>query len=122
MPVGQKTATYQQLVERFVTTAKARGEAVTDLDTRRANVCFDQMKAIDREMRARGTEAQKALIPLLHDRNRFVQYYASIYLLGLVPDEARAVLEWNAKYGVGLIAADARGFLRELDEGTYKPD
>lgn len=92
------------------------------LDTRRANVCFDQMKAVDAEMRARGIEARKTLIPLLNDPDRYVRYYAAIYLLGLAPDQARAILEWNTRFEVGILAADARGMLRALDEGTYKPD
>jgi hypothetical protein len=111
-----------ELVSQFSEIAKVRGEATMMLDTRRANACFDRMKTVDMEMRARGTEARKALIPLLSDPDRYVRYYAAIYLLALAPDQARAILEWNTKFEVGILAADARGMLRALDEGTYKPD
>jgi hypothetical protein len=50
-----------------------------------------------------------------------VRYYAAIYLLALMPDQARAVLAWNATYGADTLAADARGFLKALDDGSYKP-
>jgi hypothetical protein len=110
------------LVARFARLAKARGEATLDLDNRVANRLFDQMKAIGDELRARGTTARLSITPLLNDEDRFVRYYAAIYLLRLVPDKARAILEWNAKYGADSIAADARMGLRMLDEGTYRPD
>lgn len=119
---GTSEITDAELIFQFSTIAKERGEATMMLDTRRANVCFDRMKAVDVEILARGADARKALIPLLTDPNRYVRYYAAIYLLGVVPDQARAVLEWNTKFEVGIIAADARGMLRALDEGTYKPD
>jgi hypothetical protein len=62
------------------------------------------------------------LLPLLDDRNRFVRYYAAQYLLGLAPERARAVIEWNQKYGFDAIAGDAGMLLRRLDSGQYKPD
>jgi hypothetical protein len=119
---GISRITDAELVSQFSAIAKARGEATMMLDTRRANACFDRMKAVDLEMRARGTETRKALVPLLSNPDRYVRYYAAMYLLALAPDQARAILEWNTKFEVGILAADARGMLRALDEGTYKPD
>jgi hypothetical protein len=119
---GISRMTDAELVFRFSMIAKERGKAAMMLDTRRANVCFDQMKAVDLEMRARGIETRKALVPLLSNPDRYVRYYAAMYLLALAPDQARAILEWNTKFEVGILAADARGMLRALNEGTYKPD
>jgi uncharacterized protein DUF2019 len=110
-----------ELISQFVSAAKARGQAVAELNSRRANVWFDRMKAVDQELRARGSSARAQLGQLLNDSDRFVRYYAAIYLLGLMPDQARTVLEWNAKYGADTLAADARGFLTALDDGSYKP-
>jgi hypothetical protein len=112
----------EMLVARFALLAKARGEATLDLDNRLANRLFDQMKAIGDELRARGTTARLSMTPLLDDEDRFVRYYAAIYFLRLVPDKARALLEWNARYWAGSIAADARMGLQMLDEGTYRAD
>jgi len=110
------------LISRFSDIAKERGAAVLDLNSRRANIFYDQMLAIDNELRARGREVRLRLVPLLRDPDRFVRFYAAEKLLGLVPSESRAVMEWNAKYQADSIAANARGFLRALDAGTYKPD
>jgi hypothetical protein len=112
----------EDLVGRFISTAKERGTAVLDLNSRRANVFYDRMKAIDDELRSRGREARLKLAPLLRDPDRFIRFYAAEKLLGLVPEESRSVMEWNAKYGGDSLAADARGFLWALDAGTYRPD
>ena len=111
-----------ELATQFAAAAKERGKAVLDLNVRYANTLFDQMRSIDQELRARGQEARLALAPLLDDPDRFVRFYAAVYLIGLLPNRSRAVMEWNAKYGFDSLAADARGTLRELDAGTYKPD
>ena len=111
-----------ELISKFVTIAQGRGAAVTNLDSERANRLIGQMRAIDRELRRRGRSARLELAPLLHHRDRFVRYYAALYLLGLLSNESRAVLEWNAKYGADSLAADARMYLRSLDDGSYQPD
>jgi hypothetical protein len=59
---------------------------------------------------------------LLDEKDRFVRYYAAKKLLALVPDRARSVIAWNAKYGFDAIAGDANGLLRAFDTGEYKPD
>jgi hypothetical protein len=109
------------LVNQFVTAAKARGQAVTEFDSRRANAWFDRMKAIDGQLRARGDTARLELLPLLQASDRFVRYYAAIYLLALVPDQARAELKLSAKYGTDTLAVNARSFLDALENGSYKP-
>jgi len=110
------------LITRFAELAKERGAAVLDLSSRRANVFYDRMKAIDNELRVRGVEARLKLAPLLRDPDRLVRFYAAEKLLGLISGESRAVMEWNTRYTADSITADARGFLRALDAGTYRPD
>jgi hypothetical protein len=51
-----------------------------------------------------------------------VRYYAAQALLGLVPERARAVIEWNTKYWFDAVAGDARGLLRAFDTGAYRLD
>jgi len=110
------------LIRKFATIAAERGAATADLDIGRANILFDRMKAIDAELRRRGPLARLAMAPLLNDADRFIRYYAALYLLGLLPDQSRAIMEWNAKYGADSLAADARMYLRSLDDGSYRPD
>jgi hypothetical protein len=68
----------------------------------------------------RGRNSRIKLARLLHDKNRFVRYYAAQELIGLLPEESRPIIEENTKE-FDAIAGDARGFLRAIDDGTYKP-
>ena len=110
------------LVNRFAESAKERGSAVLDSETRRANRMFDRMWAIDSVLRTRGREARIKLVPLLDDKDRFVRYYAALYLLAIVADRARAVIEWNYKNRFDALAGDAGMTLHNLDTGVFKPD
>ena len=80
------------------------------------------MKQIDLVLRARGREARLVLLPLLDDNDRFVRYYAATYLLGLVPDRARAVIENIAQHSYDALRLDAGTRLDALDEGIFHPD
>jgi hypothetical protein len=111
-----------ELINRFIAAAKQMGEAVLDSEVRKANRIYRYMRAIDLELRSRGTSARLQLEPLLEHEDRFVRYYAAKKLLALIPGRARAILEWNHKYGFDALAGDAGMTLHHLDTGFYKPD
>jgi hypothetical protein len=111
-----------RLVEEFTALARKAGSAVLDSEVSEANRAIRGMWAIENVLRSRGREARQQLVPLLDHQDRFVRYYAAKELLGLAPERARAVIEWNAKYGFDAIAGDAKGFLRAFDTGKFKPD
>jgi hypothetical protein len=81
----------------------------------------DQLFTVKRALRSRGREARLKLEPLLKDPDRFVRYYAAQELYGLLPRQCRPIIEENTRE-FDAIAGDARGFLRAIDEGTYKPE
>src|ERR1700693_4145550 len=68
------------------------------------------------------SESRLRLEALLDHEDRFVRYYAAQKLLGIIPECARSVIEWNYKYWFDAIAGDARGLLRAFDTGAYRPD
>jgi hypothetical protein len=111
-----------QLVGKFADLARQAGLAVLDSHVSKANVAIRGMWAIEDILRSRGWEARQQLIPLLDQSDRFVRYYAAKALLGVVPERARTIIEWNAKHGFDAIAGDANGLLRAFDSGEYKPD
>ena len=115
-------ASDDELVECFAMTAKQMGASALDSEVRKTNRMYHLMRFIDSELRARGQEARLKLMPLLDDRDRFVRYYAAQKLLGVVPDRARAILEWNAKHKFDSIAGDAGMLLDAVEKGIYKPD
>ena len=110
------------LIERFIVVARRMGTAVLDSEIREVNRMYHYMRAIDSELRARGKDARLKLEPLLSHKDRFVQYYAAQKLIGLMPDRARSVLEWNHKNGFDALAGDAGTMLHYIDTGFYKPD
>jgi len=112
----------KELIERFLIAAKQMGMAVLDSEVRKANRVFQILWDIDLLLRSRGREARLKLLPLLDDKDRFVRYYAAIKLLGLVPDRARAIIEWIHKYWFDALAGDAGMTLHNLDTGVFKPD
>jgi hypothetical protein len=114
--------TTEQLVVEFSHVASDRGAAILDLETHRANKMFDKMQAIDRVLRSRGQDARLALSPLLDDKERSVRYYAAKYLLGLLPDQTRRVIEEIARPRFDPICTDAGMCLYALDEGIFTPD
>ena len=105
----------QQLIEQFAVASKKLGSAVLDSDNRRANRVSRQIIAIRDVLGRRGRAAMLELLPLLESKDRFVSYYAATQLIGIIPSKARAVVEWNAKFGFDAIAGDARMTLIELD-------
>ena len=117
-----ETLSNNELVTRFAAAAKERGAAVLNSETRRANRMFDQMRAIDSVLRTRGRDARLQLLRLMDDKDRFVRYYSALYLLGMVPERARAIIEWNHKYWFDALAGDAGMTLHNLDTGVFKPD
>jgi len=115
-----KALSDEKLVEKFSSIAQCLGEIVVNWlpggakETRR-------LFALEDEIRGRGREARLKLAPLLHSDSRFVRYYAAQELIGLLPKECRPIIEENTRE-FDAIAGDARGFLRAIDEGTYKPE
>jgi hypothetical protein len=111
--------TDDQLIGQFGDIAQQLGEAVVNWlpSTRVTRRLF----ALEDQLRRRGLKSRLKLSVLLHDENRFVRYYAAQELFGLLPGQCRPIIEENTRE-FDAIAGDARGFLRAIDEGTYKPE
>ena len=114
-----KSLSDDALVDKFRLTAQELGEAITIWmpAVRLTNRLF----AIERAIRERGAHARLKLAPLLQDADRFVRYYTAQELFGLLPKQCRPIIEANTR-AYDAIAGDARGFLRAIDEGMYKPE
>lgn len=107
------------LVDRFKAMASQVGDAVVNWMP--ATKKTDQLFTVKRALKSRGREARLKLEPLLKDPDRFVRSYAAQELYGLLPGQCRPIIEENTRE-LDAIAGDARGFLRAIDEGTYKPE
>ena len=117
MSANLRRASDEQLIEQYASLAKRVGDAI--INWMPGAKLKQQLYALEGEIKARG--ARIKLSKLLSDNNRFVRYYAAQELYGLLPQQCRAIIEANTRE-YDAIAGDARGFLRAIDEGTYKPE
>ncbi|KIZ37221.1 MULTISPECIES: DUF2019 domain-containing protein [Rhodopseudomonas] len=114
-----QTASTQELVERFERIALAQDEAIWKDRTARYNRLYEQMDEIRNELRSREGDQRRALIPLLQSENMQVRLKAAITVLSVSPEAARQALESVRDDGYFPQAADARGMLAALDDGTF---
>jgi hypothetical protein len=116
-PAGANQVDDNQLIDQYSLLANQVGETIVTWMP--AAGLKRRLYALEDEIKARGVRMK--LARLLNDRDRFVRYYAAQELYGLLPQQCRAIIEENTRE-LDAIAGDARGFLRAIDEGTYKPE
>jgi hypothetical protein len=107
-----------RLIKQFEEAAQQLGEAV--INWMPAVGLANRLFALEGEIKSRGLNSRLKLAALLKSDNRFVRYYTAQELYGLLPDQCRPIIEKNTKE-FDAIAGDARGFLRAIDDGSYKP-
>jgi hypothetical protein len=110
------------LVDRFAEICVAQYRALLHERLSKNPELIWQMKAVDDELRKRGREARLALCKLYDHPNMQVRLQAARLTLAVAPATARQVIDAIARSGRMPQAADARGTLRNLDEGVFKPD
>ena len=83
----------ESLIKRFAYTADKLGNAINlwESGVKETNQLF----AITDEIRARGSQTERKLLPLLDSENRFVRYYAAQRLLLFAPDRCRRIIKEN---------------------------
>lgn len=110
------------LVEQFAEIGVSQDRALTYSKIAMFKKLYGQMTAVDKELRRRGRDARLALCKLYAHPNYQVRLQAARLTLGVAPTEARQTIEAIARSGRMPQAGDARGTLRNLDTGFYKPD
>jgi hypothetical protein len=121
-PVGLEKLTVDQLVERFADIGVAQDQALLYDEIGKFNRLFDQMHAVDIELRARGSAARLALLRLFDHPNMQVRLEAAKWSLGVAPEAARKVIEEIKNSHSFPQAMDAGMTLRNLEAGVFKPD
>lgn len=121
-PVRLEKLTVDQLVERFAEIGIAQDQALLYDEIGKFNRLFDQMHAVDIELRARGSAARLALLRLFDHPNMQVRLEAAKWSLGVAPVPARKVIEEVKNSHSFPQAMDAVMTLRNLEAGVFKPD
>ena len=113
--------TVEDLVREFADNVIAQTECIARGDAKSGNRHAKRSIRAFAKLRALGDAGRDALVPLLKDKSADVRTAAAVYLLRYRTDEARAVLEAEAR-GKGLIAFEASEALKRWDEGTWSLD
>jgi len=113
--------TADQLVERFKAIALDQDEAMLVDDNAKFTRLFWQMDAVEDELKARNGDQRRALLPLFDHSNAQVRLKAALATLALARPAARRTLQTIIDRQEYPQAADARGMMRALDEGTFIP-
>jgi hypothetical protein len=110
------------LIDRFAEACVTQDRALLHHKIALFNKAYLEMKAVDLELRKRGRDARLALRKLYDHPNMQVRLQAATLTLGVAPVEAHRVIEAIARSGRMPQTADARGTLRELNAGVFKPN
>lgn len=126
-----EVATIAKLVDAFRDAAFGLGNNVDS--PKRYKAFFDRLDGITEELRQRGPNARRALLPLLEVKGTGEPFYfrrsreaecrfrAARELLAIEPDRARAALVELTKSAPIYQQALARGMLASLADGSLKP-
>ena len=113
--------TVDQLVERFVAIALDQHEAMRHDDNAKYNRLYGQMDDVKQELKSRAGDQRRALLALLDHPNAQVRLKSAITTLALAPEAARQALQVISDRQEYPQAADARGMMRAIDEGSFIP-
>lgn len=87
-----KKAELAELINAYSESAKIQGEATESGDYKTGNKASDLISAIYSELRRRGPDAQRALLPLLEADNPGVKLWAASHAMDFSPSDGEPVL------------------------------
>ena len=111
----------EELVQEFADCVAAQNQAIEKSDPNLGNKFAKRYISAFEKLRARGNDGREALAVLLTDNRADVRVMAAAYLLRYKTDQARAVLETEAK-GKGFVALGAAQALQRWNEGAWALD
>ena len=120
-PTQLQSVALRKLYERFIAAAFEQHESMLYGDTDKYNRLFEEIKAIEQELKRRGEDERRALASLFDHPKAQVRLNAAIATLALEPEAARQALQLISDRNEYPQAPYARDMLWALDRGTYKP-
>jgi hypothetical protein len=113
--------TVEQLVERFVVIALDQDKALLRREHARFNRLFDEMEAVEGELKARDGGQRQALLSLYDHPNTQVRVKAVKATLAVAPEPALRQLKEIAESRKYPQAGEAGMSLLNLERGIFKP-
>jgi hypothetical protein len=113
--------TVDQLVQRFTVIALDQDNALRRGQHAKFNRLYDDLDAVQQELKNRAGDQRQALIALLRHPNAQVRLKSAIATLALVPDAARTTLQTISDQNEYPQAAYARDMINALGDGRFSP-
>jgi len=108
-----------ELIKAYSESAKIQGHATESGNYKAGNKAFDLINAIYAELRHRGAQAQRALLPLLNDPDPGIRLWAASHALDFSPTDGEHVLEDLIPIGK-FLGLCAKTTLEEWRKGQLK--
>jgi hypothetical protein len=112
-----KKAELGELIDVYSESARIQGEATESGDYKAGNKTSDLLTVIYSELRRRGTDAQRALLPLLKAKDPGIKLWAASHAMGFSPADGEPVLESLIPVGK-FLGLSAKTTLAEWRKGT----
>ena len=116
-----ETASVEDLVTFFTSIAIKQNTAAENLRNSEYNRLYRLMEEIEAQLKSRGGDQRRALLPLYNHPNPTVRFKAAMATFALAPREARDVLQLIKDRKEFPIAMNASQMLSAIDEGRYIP-
>jgi hypothetical protein len=113
--------TVDQLLERFTMIGINQDKALLRSEHAKFNRLFDEMDAVENELKARFGDQRRALLDLYEHPNAQVRLNAVKATLAIAPESARRMLKAIADSREYPQAGDAGMTLVSLERGIFKP-
>jgi Domain of unknown function (DUF2019) len=120
-PAQLQKVPLRKLYERFISAAFDQHKSLVTGDHAGYNRLFEEVVAIEEELKRRGEDARRALASLFDHPKAQVRLNAAIATLAVEPEAARQALQLISDRNEYPQAPYARDMLWALDKGTYKP-
>ena len=122
-PQNLNKVTSEELAALFAKICIAQSENMDEVaQAPKYNKLYDEMVQVLDELRARPGDQRRLLSEFYDHMNAQVRLMSAIFTLAIFPDQARAVLQAISDRNEYPQAANARGILWGMDDGTYVPD
>jgi uncharacterized protein DUF2019 len=116
-----KKMTVDELIQRFAAIAIEQDRALLYSEIAKYNRLYDQLKAVEDELKGRSNDQRRALLHLYEHPNWQVRLMAAHATLAIEPKAGRGMLESIAASKHFPQAGDAGMSLSNLDRGIYRP-
>jgi hypothetical protein len=113
-------ARVEDLLRSYSQAAAAHGKATEEGDHKTANKMANMVSSVYSELRRRGAEAQRALLPLLHNENPGVRLWVASHALEFSPIDGEPVLVELASTYHSFTGMTAQVTLSQWREGKLR--